>query len=218
MKALAATTIQRLYQSVDPDALDETLAHWAATRAPGAVIAIDGEEPRSAIRGSHDRFLLLAATDHTSGTVLGRVNVPAKTNEITQLPVRLEQLAQHQSLNGMIVTLICGTYQAHYVLTVRGNQSGLCAQAEIHPWNLVPVGDLRIGASHSQLVRRELKIITPTGVLASTWPGAKHIGLLTRTAKRGKDRTVEVVCIVTSQAPTKLRPSVSTTSSGSPGP
>jgi predicted transposase YbfD/YdcC len=175
--APAATTIQRLLQHVDPDMLDQALAAWAATRATGAVIAIDGKELRSAKRGGHDRVHLLAALDHDTGTVLGQVNVLAKTNEITQLPILLEQLEEHRPLKGRIVTvdalhtqtktatLSCGTYQAHYVMTIKGNQPGLYTQAESHPWDQVSVGDLQEDTSHGRIVRRELKIITPTGVL-----------------------------------------------------
>ena len=67
-------------------------------------------------------------------------------------------------------TLICGTCQGHYVMRVKENQPGPCAQAESHPGDLMTVGDHHANASHGRLVRRELKIVTLTGVLASTGP------------------------------------------------
>lgn len=210
--APAATTIQRLLQRVDPEALDEALAAWAATRATGTVIAIDGKELRSAKRGGHDRVHLMAALDHDTGAVLAQIDVHAKTNEIPRLPVLLEELEGHRSLKGRIFTidalhtqtktahLICGTYRAHYLMTIKGNQPGLYAQAESHPWEQIPVCDVQEDTSHGRIVRRELKIVTPTGVLASSWPGAKQIGQLTRTAIRakGKEPTIEVVYLITS--------------------
>lgn len=210
--APAATTIQRLLQHVDPDALDQALAAWAATRATGEVIAIDGKELRSAKRGGHDRVHLMAALDHDTGAVLAQIDVHAKTNEIPRLPALLEELNAHRSLKGRIFTidalhtqtktaqLICDTHQAHYLMTIKGNQPGLHSQAESHPWDQIPVCDTQEDTSHGRKVRRELKIITPTGVLASTWPGAKQIGQLTRTAVRakGKEPSVEVVYLITS--------------------
>ncbi|MFI8414588.1 ISAs1 family transposase [Paeniglutamicibacter gangotriensis] len=183
--APAATTIQRLLQRVDPDALDQALAAWAATRATGKVIAIDGKELRSAKRGGHDRVHLMSALDHDTGAALAQIDVHAKTNEIPRLPVLLEELDGHRSLKGRIFTidalhtqtksaqLICDTYQAHYLMTIKGNQPGLYSQAESHPWDQVPVCDVQEDTSHGRMVRRELKIVTPTGALASTWPGAK---------------------------------------------
>lgn len=185
------------------------------------MIAIDGKELRSAKRGGRDRVHLLAATEHISGTVLGQINVSAKTNEITQLPRLLEQLDQQCSLQDTTLTidalhtqrntarLITETYRGHYVMTVKENQPTLYSQAQAHPWDLVPACDIQEDTSRGRAVTRELKIITPTGVLASTWPGAQQIGRLTRTSKRSKnkDSTVEVVYIITShgahQAPAR---------------
>lgn len=145
--APAATTIQRLLQRLGSDISDQALAAWAATRATGKVIAIDGKELRCAKCDGHDMVHLLAATDHTTGTVLGQVNVLARTNEITQLPLLLEHFNDHRSLKGRIVTvdalhiqtktaqLICGTFQTHYVMTIKGNPPGLYSQAQGHPWD-----------------------------------------------------------------------------------
>lgn len=184
-KAPATTTIQRLLQRVDPYALDTALAAWAAQQGPAQVIAIDGKELRSAKRGCRDRVHLLAATEHISGTVSGQINVSAKTNEITQPPRLLEQLDQQCSLQDATVTidalhtqrmtarLITETYRGHYVMTVKENQPTLYSQAQAHPWDLVPTCDIQEDTSRGRVVTRELKIITPTGVLASTWASAR---------------------------------------------
>ena len=107
--ARAAATIQRLLQRVETDALDEALAAWALALATGKVVVIGGKERHSAMRKGRDRAHLLAVTDQATGTVLGQVKGLAKTNEITQLAVLLEQLDQHRSFKGMIVTVDAST-------------------------------------------------------------------------------------------------------------
>lgn len=210
--APAATTIARLFQRVDPDALDTALAAWAAARVTADVIAIDGKELRSAKRDGHDRVHLMAATDHETGAVLGQIDVHAKTNEIPRLAALLEELDGHRPLAGRILTidalhtqrrtaqLICETYKAHYLMTIKGNQPGLYEQAEALPWDRVPVCDTQDDTSRGRHVIRQLQILTPTGVLAFNWPGAKQIAKLTRTAARtrGAEPTTEVVYLVTS--------------------
>ena len=86
------TTIRRILQAVDGQALDVALSAWliagSAARAtapiPGRrVIAIDGKSARGA-RGPDGRAVhLLAAFDQASGVVLGQTVVDGKTNEIT---------------------------------------------------------------------------------------------------------------------------------------
>lgn len=94
-------SIQRLLQRVDPDALDQALAAWAATRATGKVIAIDGKELRSAKRGGHDRVHLMSALDHDTGAVLAQIDVHAKTNEVRrEVPCYIPHLVRMNSEGG----------------------------------------------------------------------------------------------------------------------
>src|SRR5947209_6530799 len=81
------STIRRILQAVDPDALDAAVSAWLAPRSVAwpptrRMIAIDGKTARGA-RGPDGRAVrLLAAFDQISGVVLGQSAVDGKTNEI----------------------------------------------------------------------------------------------------------------------------------------
>jgi hypothetical protein len=109
------STIRRVLQAVDAEALDRTVSAWLATRAtsppvtpavspaarPAArVIAVDGKSARGA-RGPDGRAVhLLAAFDHDSGVVLGQTVVEGKTNEITAFAPLLDRV----EVTGAIIT------------------------------------------------------------------------------------------------------------------
>ncbi|MDJ0315356.1 ISAs1 family transposase [Arthrobacter sp. H35-D1] len=77
-----ATTLARVLQVLDADALDQLAGAWAQSKTPVAAIAIDGKEVRGAKNGGGTRVHLLAAIDHATGAVLVQENVSEKHNEI----------------------------------------------------------------------------------------------------------------------------------------
>lgn len=83
------STLRKLFARLDADKLDQQAGAfvWTRTHVAGGrrVIALDGKT----VRGARNRRQpgqgaphLVAAFDHTSGTVLGQVAVAAKSNEI----------------------------------------------------------------------------------------------------------------------------------------
>ena len=90
-RAPSESTIRRILQAVDLDALDAALSGWVAARLPTPlpsrpitrVIAVDGKTARGARHVDGRAAHLLAAFDHTSGVVLGQTEVDGKSNEIT---------------------------------------------------------------------------------------------------------------------------------------
>ncbi|MDJ0315362.1 transposase family protein [Arthrobacter sp. H35-D1] len=78
-----ATTLARVLQRFDADALDRLIGAWAQGMTSVAAIAIDGMEVRGAKNGGGSRIHLLAGIDHTTGAVLVQDNVSEKHNEIT---------------------------------------------------------------------------------------------------------------------------------------
>lgn len=99
------STFRRVLQSLDAQALDDSLGDWSLTRTqPVAdmrrVIAIDGKTLRGSARGDEPGRHLLAAFDHTHGVVLGQVDVETKTNEIPMFSVLLDPIP----LVGAVVT------------------------------------------------------------------------------------------------------------------
>jgi DDE_Tnp_1-associated len=82
------STIRRILQSVDSDALDVAVSGWLITRRPVPppdrmrVVAVDGKTARGARTDDGAQVHLLAAFDPGSGIVLGQTQVDSKSNEL----------------------------------------------------------------------------------------------------------------------------------------
>ena len=152
-------TFHNILAALPPETLEHAVAAWtrqqsgqvlpdeedpgsrkAAGTAPGEApgqgalpgISMDGKDVRGASRQTADgRRMLVAAVEHSSGLVLGQVEVDSKTNEIPAV----RELAGELDLAGRIVTLDAlhvqhktarGLLQdcaAHYLVTaVKDNQ------------------------------------------------------------------------------------------------
>lgn len=203
------SAIRRLLARVDADRLDQVIGAWMWTRTAAVkgrrVIALDGKTVRGArCRGrAHDVAPhLVAAFDHTAGTVLGQVAVTAKSNEIPAVRTLLGCF----ELTGAVVTLDAmhtqsDTAQAisdaggDYVLTVKNNQPGLYAACKKLPWAKVPAHSA-VTSRHGRRARRTIKIVT-----APTWvdfPAAAQVAQIRRTVTRHGRKSVEVVYVITS--------------------
>src|SRR3954464_12369393 len=91
-RAPSESTIRRILQAVDLDAVDATLSGWLADRSPDLppgrmrVVAVDGKTARGARTDDGTQVHLLAAFDHGGGIVLGQTQVSGeggKSSEIT---------------------------------------------------------------------------------------------------------------------------------------
>jgi predicted transposase YbfD/YdcC len=198
--APSESTIRRVLQAVDGEALDRATSSWVIARSPlGArstqalatarsvrpVIAIDGKSARGA-RGRDGRAVhLLAAFDQASGVVLGQTVVEGKTNEITAFAPLLDRL----ELCGAVVTAdalhtqtrhaeYLHTRGAHYVLTVKANQPGLHRQLTALPWAHVPAVETTHDKGHGRVESRTLKMVTVRAGLG--FPHARLAVQLTR--------------------------------------
>jgi len=95
---------------------------------------------------------LLAALDQQAGAVLGQAAVVGKTNEITRFAPLLGPL----ELAGYVITadalhtqrehaeFLVAQKNAQYILVVKKNQPGLCAQIKNLPWRHIPVAARRL--------------------------------------------------------------------------
>lgn len=137
-------TFARVFARLDPEAFEASFQQWVkafVSSLAAEVIAIDGKTAR----GSYDReggvkaLQLVSAWASEHRLVLGQCAVESKSNEITAIPVLLEQL----SLTGCIVSIdAMGTHsaiaqqihqqQADYILALKDNQPTLSKQA--HQW------------------------------------------------------------------------------------
>ncbi len=135
-------TFARVFARLDPEAFEVSFRQWiqALVSTLGVqLVAIDGKT----VKGSYDReggskaLQLVSAWASEHRLVLGQCAVASKSNEITAIPVLLEQLA----LAGCIVSIdAMGTQsviaeqittgQADYILALKGNHPTLLAQAQ----------------------------------------------------------------------------------------
>jgi len=209
-KGPSESAIRRAFGRLDAAALDAVLGAWMWTRTrvvdQRRVIAIDGKTVRGARTRETDGMTsaphLLAAFDHTSGTVLGQLAVTAKSNEIPAVRTLLATF----DLDGVVVTvdamhtqtdtaqLIVGA-GGDYVFTVKGNQPKLYAACKALPWRDVPARRVT-SKGHGRRVTRTIKVVT-----APIWvefSGAAQVAQVRRTVTRNGKKTVEVVYLITS--------------------
>jgi predicted transposase YbfD/YdcC len=140
-----AQTLRKVFRLLDPQALEQGFAAWAASVRPQAdgaareVIAVDGKTLRGSRQPDGTRALhLVSAYATEAGLVLAQRAVDGKSNEITAIPELLDML----DLKGVIVSIdAMGTQKAiaarivekggDYVLALKGNQSSLHEDAKL---------------------------------------------------------------------------------------
>lgn len=192
--AASESTIRRILQALDPEALDQTLSAWLAARSatpaeasvPGRrVIAIDGKTARGA-RGPGGRPVhLLAAFDQASGVVLGQTVVDGKTNEINAFAPLLDRI----DITDAIITADALHTQhrhadylhgrgGHYLLTVKRNQPSLHRQLRALPWAQIPAVDTTRDTGHGRVESRTVKLAALAAGIA--FPHARLAIQLTR--------------------------------------
>ena len=130
-------TLGRVFRRLDPQQWQAGFLSWIQAVnqvTKGQIVPIDGKM----LRRSHDKTLgkkaihMVSAWASENRMVLGQVKVDEKSNEITAIPILLDMLA----ISGCIVTIDAMGCQkdiaskiidkkAHYVLALKGNQSGL---------------------------------------------------------------------------------------------
>jgi hypothetical protein len=128
-------TFRRVFMLIDPDAFEAGFTAWTGSLAADferEVVAIDGKTLRRSFDHGREQspLHLVSAWACERGLVLGQRCVDGKSNEITAIPVLLEQLA----LENSIVTLDamgCQTAIAERIL-VRGGDYLLALKAN-HP-------------------------------------------------------------------------------------
>lgn len=195
-KVPSESTIRRVLQAVDAEALDAALSAWLGARSAASVpvrqvIAIDGKTARGA-RGRAGRAVhLLAAFDHVSGVVLGQTVVEGKTNEINVFAPLLDRI----DITGVLITADAlhtqhrhATYLAsrgaHYVLTVKRNHPGLHRQVRALPWAKIPAVDVTRDKGHGRVESRTVKLTTVGAGI-----GFPHARLAIQLTRRRRSQT-----------------------------
>ena len=208
------STLRKLFARLDADALDRVLGAWLWTRSDVVdgqrVIALDGKTVRGARTATTEAPHLVAALDHTTGTVLGQVAIAAKSNEI---PAVRDLLACFD-LTGVVVTVDAMHTQVDTAtaitaaggecpVSVKGNTPILHRHLKTLPWKDVP--------AHSGTVTRHGRRTTRTIKVAAApdwvgFPGASQVARVRRTVTRAGKKSVEVVYLITSADHTAAPP------------
>ena len=117
-----AQTIRRVLAVLDSKIFEKLFTAWASQWHGPGVIAIDGKCLRGASKkDSYDALYTVSAFASRSGIVLGQHKVHDKSNEITAIPVLLEQL----SIKGNIVTIdAMGTQRELVPVVCTGSREG----------------------------------------------------------------------------------------------
>ncbi|MGP5184977.1 ISAs1 family transposase [Corynebacterium variabile] len=214
----AEATLRRALNSVKADLLDKVLGAWmwvkTATMGDRRIIAVDGKTIRGARTPSAPNSRaphLVAAYDHSAGTVLGQLQVEAKTNEIPALRDLLDQL----DLAVCLITadaLHCQDCTAehiinaggHYLLTIKENRPSLLTWAKSKTWSKVrPNTVTELG--HGRRVIRTTKVLQVTAEEAG-FPHAAQLVQVRRTrmvypatgSGKKPQKTIEVVYLLCS--------------------
>ncbi|WP_285499343.1 ISAs1 family transposase, partial [Actinokineospora sp. NBRC 105648] len=134
-------TVRRVLSDIDGDAFDLAVGSWLLERvrrdSDGLLrIAIDGKVLRGAWTDENDQFTLFSAMVHREGVTIAQVQVPADTNEITQVRALLAGVPA-RGTERVVVTMdaahtqrdtaeyLAGERGFDYVATCKGNQPAL---------------------------------------------------------------------------------------------
>ena len=213
-------TIHRVAARINPVVLDDILSEWIRDRvreqAPGGrrVIAIDGKEARGAKNGGGKRVFLMAALDHTTGTVIGQESIGEKTNEIPHFAHLMDKIGD---LHGTVVTAdalhtqrehaeYLHTRGAHYVLTVKNNQRALRNRISSQTWSTRSIQHADRQKKHGRTTTWEA-----TTQSAQEWIDFPHVKQTMRLTRdrldhRTGDSTREHVFVITSLPADQVSP------------
>jgi predicted transposase YbfD/YdcC len=209
-------TVRRVLARVDPDALDLVIGRWLADQQPPPTpwsgrraVAVDGKTLRGTGQHGVGQVHLLAAMDHTDGTVLAQRQVDGAPSEVTGFRPLLAGL----DLAGVVVTadalhtrrehaefLVTGK-QAGYLFIVKGNQPALHAQLGTLPLRDIPVLDRTRDHGHGRVEVRTLKVATVAGLGFPHAAQALRITRRVRSAHGQRWRTVAVYAVTSQPGP-----------------
>lgn len=176
------STIRRVLQQLDPDAVDAALRAWTLARLAAQtpdpptvrrprqarqVLAVDGKTLRGARRPDGSRAHLVAVFDLASATVLAQREIAHKGGEVAVVPRLLDEL----ELTDVLVTADALHTQrghadylhsrgAHYLMTVKANQPRLLRRLRALPWRQIgPAARVR-ARGHGRVETRTISTVS----------------------------------------------------------
>ena len=216
-------TFRRVFGALERNRFAEALFRWTQAlheATDGKLIAIDGKAlRRSAARTSGQGMLhLVTAWAGENHLTLGQVACEEKSNEITAIPELLRLL----SLKGCTVTIDAmgcqkeiaaqiRTQKGHYVLALKGNQSGL--QEDLQEWFVQAAETDFQDVAHDVCQSRErghgrtdertcvVLEIPPDHPQRAAWKDLRTVVAVTAQRRIGERETCETRFYISSHAP-----------------
>jgi predicted transposase YbfD/YdcC len=210
---------------IGPDLFASCFLNFVAERLPGAVgqIAIDGKTSRR----SHDRgrgqaaLHLVSAYATTHNLVLGQRAVADKSNEITAIPLLLEELAASEALAGSLVSIDAMGCQsdiaekivdlgADYLLATKDNQKTAHAEIELY-FDTGPAGEMDVQTqtekNHGRLETRTHRVSQRVDWMSGKqrypdeprFKGLKAIAMIETRVEVGGTLKIERRCYISSR-------------------
>ncbi len=211
---VSKSTIHRVVQSVDPEALEDVVARWSRPRLPLArALAADGKRIRGANRNGEDHHETVALVDHASGAPFALLNFGDKGGELAAMHDLLERsdiCAKVITLDALHTTRKTAkliTERADYVFTVKSNAPETFGILDRIDWERDAAGHFEedVEKAHGRLEQRSIRVMTPLkGTI--NYPGVSQVARVTRYreplkkhagAQDGKDH-VETAYLITS--------------------
>ena len=183
------STIRRVLQDLDPDAVDAAMRSWALAqladrptpegvplREQRKVLALDGKTVRGAhittggdggdTAGAYRQPHLVSVLDQASGVVLGQVAVAEKGSEIGAFTTLLDGL----DLSDVLVTADAAHTNrnhadylhergGHYLLSAKLNQPTLLRRLRALPWKQIGVAGRERGRGHGRIETRTVSVV-----------------------------------------------------------
>ena len=210
---VSKSTIHRVVQSVDPDALEAVLKRFAAARLPLArALAADGKRIRGANRNGAGRHETVALVDHATGAPVASLGFGDEGGE----RAALRDLLERADVRGRVITLdalhtvrdtarlITRRHGADYLMTVKGNAPETFAALSGIDWERHRHGRHaeEPAKAHGRLEHREIDVATPLPRMVN-YPAVRQIARVVRHREQlgpAADGTVSVeeVFLITS--------------------
>ncbi len=208
---VAKSTLHRVVQSLDPEALEDVLHRWSRPRLSLArAIAADGKRIRGANRNGDGHHETVTLVDHVTGAPFAILGYNDDGGEIAAL----NDLLLRCDIRGRIITvdalhtaretarLITERCGADYVLNVKGNASETFALLDSIDWerdrDRAHVGESE--KQHGRIEQRSIDVLAPLKGMVN-FPGVRQIARVTRyreVLEDGKEPGNETVYLITS--------------------
>ena len=215
---VSKSTLHRVVQSVDPEALEDVVGRWSRPRLPLArALAADGKRIRGANRNGDGHHETVALVDHATGAPYALLNLDDEGGELAAT----QDLLGRSDIGGKVITLdalhtVRGTARlvtercgAEYVFTVKGNAPETFGILDSIDWERDATGSFAedLDKVHGRLERRSISVLTPPKGLVN-YPGISQIARVTRyreplkkgpdDAGKGEGDHTETVYLITS--------------------